>query len=231
MKNWMTRKGVQVSRILAGRSNVFLISFNGTNILIDTSSKRLWGRLNRRLALQNINSVEYLMLTHVHFDHAGNAAQIKRKFGSRVIINSREQSCLERGENPLTGSTVPVIGPLINKLIKYLDIIARFEPCKADDLVDERMELDINGINILILWTPGHTDGSQCIIVDNEIALVGDTMFGVFPGFIMPPFGLDTNRLRGSWKVLFRTGCRLYLPSHGYSRSRETLYRAIVKSE
>jgi glyoxylase-like metal-dependent hydrolase (beta-lactamase superfamily II) len=63
------------------------------------------------------------------------------------------------------------------------------------------------------------------LIVDDEIALVGDCMFGVFKGSAFPPFALDVKQMIISWGKLLNTGCHLYLPSHGTADSRELVQR------
>ena len=50
-------------------------------------------------------------------------------------------------------------------------------------LVDQYFDMKALGFNGYILHTPGHSPGSQSIIIDNEIALAGDSMFGIFPRF------------------------------------------------
>jgi glyoxylase-like metal-dependent hydrolase (beta-lactamase superfamily II) len=100
-----------------------------------------------------------------------------------------------------------------------------FESCPTDLLVEERMDLTGMGFNACILHTPGHTFGSISLIVDDEIALVGDCMFGVFKGSAFPPFALDTRQMINSWGKLLNTGCRIFLPSHGTADSRELVQR------
>ncbi|MBP1668661.1 MAG: Zn-dependent hydrolase, partial [Bacteroidetes bacterium] len=95
-----------------------------------------------------------------------------------------------------------------------------YDPCKADLVIEERFDLNDLGFNAYILHTPGHTPGSISLIVDDEIALVGDCMFGVFRNSAFPPFALDSDQLIESWKKLLDTGCRLFLPSHGAQDSR-----------
>jgi hypothetical protein len=53
------------------------------------------------------------------------------------------------------------------------------------------------------------------LIVDNEIALVGDVMFGVFNWSVFPPFADDVPTLEKSWGKLAKSGCKMYLPGHG----------------
>ena len=58
------------------------------------------------------------------------------------------------------------------------------------------------------------------VIIDNEIALVGDTMFGVFKGFVFLPYAEDVKKVIHSCGILFETGCTLFIPSHGSAKSR-----------
>jgi hypothetical protein len=59
----------------------------------------------------------------------------------------------------------------------------------------------------------------------NEIALVGDAMFGVFKGSVFPPFADDVNQMVASWKLLLATKCNTFLPSHGSTCSRDLLQK------
>jgi len=61
--------------------------------------------------------------------------------------------------------------------------------------------------------------------VDDEIALVGDTLFGVLPRSVWPPFADDPARMVQSWGQLLETPCRLFLPGHGREIGRERLGR------
>ena len=74
-----------------------------------------------------------------------------------------------------------------------------------------------------IMHTPGHTSGSVSVIIDDEIALVGDTMFGIFRSSVFPPFADNIPELIRSWKSLLETECSLFLPSHGREKTREEL--------
>lgn len=93
---------------------------------------------------------------------------------------------------------------------------------KSGIQVDLQMNLEEVGFKeVQLLYTPGHTLGSQSVIVENEIALVGDAMFGCFPGSIFPPFAQDTELLTQSWSHMIDTGCTVFLPSHGTGNTRE----------
>ena len=66
------------------------------------------------------------------------------------------------------------------------------------------------------------------VIVDNEIALVGDAMIGKFPGSIFPPFADNVPVLVSSWGKLLRTGSLLFLPSHGTQNNRRLVEKCYM---
>lgn len=220
MKSWTTKKGTEILRILSGRSNAFLVSLNHINVLIDTGPGRLWRRLKQNLDNHNIKTIDYLILTHTHFDHAGNAARIVREYGAKVIVHKEEAPFLEKGENTVIKGTNPYARLVIKILARTKLAKIRYESCKPDIITDQ--EYDVTGNkSILIIPTPGHSPGSQCVVIDDEIALVGDTMFGIFYRSILPPFADDVFRLNASWGKLLKTNCLLFLPSHGSGNKRK----------
>jgi hydroxyacylglutathione hydrolase len=225
MKAWETGRGTKITRVLAGRSNVFLLSRNGRSILIDTSPGSCWRKLRRSLDRLGIERLEALVLTHSHYDHAGNAARVREKYGSPVIVHRSEGSFLATGESIAPHGTHRLGRLLIDRLGKRFVQNVRCAPCPADVLVDDRLELDGYGFNAYILHTPGHSPGSQSVIVDDEIALVGDAMFGVVPWSVFPPFAADAGQMVASWGKLLATNCRLFLPAHGSENSRRRVSR------
>jgi glyoxylase-like metal-dependent hydrolase (beta-lactamase superfamily II) len=105
MKVWHTKSGYTITNILPGRSNVFLISGNGKNILIDSSPGYKWKKLKDRLTRLNINKLEYLILTHTHYDHAENSTKIKKEYGAKVMVNKLEAEYLDKGVNIMPHGT------------------------------------------------------------------------------------------------------------------------------
>jgi glyoxylase-like metal-dependent hydrolase (beta-lactamase superfamily II) len=229
VKTWYTKSGYKIYRILAGRSNVFLLTGNGKNILIDTSPGYRWNRLRKRLTSLNINKIDYLILTHTHFDHAANAAKIKNEYGAKIIVSRFEAGNFERGENTMISGTVLILRSLVKHIGPLILAKFNYDPCKPDILSDDHFDLRQFGFNGYILHTPGHSPGSQSIIVENEIALAGDSMFGIFPGSVFPPFAQNERELIISWGKLINTGCLMFLPSHGTPNRRGLLIREYQK--
>jgi len=219
MKTWETKNGYKIIRVLAGRSNVFLVSKGDKFILVDTSPAGCWKKLDRRLQRLGVECLDVLVLTHMHYDHAGNAARLQDKYKAKVIVHRTEGSFLARGEAIIPRGTNLLGRLLIDRLGRKLTPRLKCPPCRPDILVDDDLSLADFGFNARIVHTPGHSPGSQSVVVDDEIALVGDAMFGIFPWSVFPPFADDARQMVESWGKLLATGCRLFLPSHGTANS------------
>jgi hydroxyacylglutathione hydrolase len=223
MKTWSTSGKNNIIRVLSGRSNVFLLTNGNTNVLVDTSPGFMWGTLQQRLSKLGIDQIDLLILTHSHFDHAANAARIQKKYRARVIIHESEARYLATGDNILPMGTNNFAKLIVKTFSDKFRSFARYQPCNADVTVASEFSLSGYGFNAILMHTPGHTAGSMSLIIDNEIALVGDTLFGVFPRTVFPPFASDSDQLMTSWEKLLNTTCILFLPSHGTANSRSLL--------
>lgn len=233
MKRWITHSGVEITQVFGGRSNVFLAGRAGRQVLVDTSVGMAGPLLERRLTSLGIvpGGLAALVLTHAHFDHAANAARLQARFRAPVYVQRGEADFLRRGANPLPRGTVFAARLLADWLFAPLKDRFRYPPCEPDQVVDDCFDLAWLGFPAVILPTPGHSPGSQSLILDNEIALVGDALFGVFPGSVWPPFGEDVAQMTASWKKLLDTGCTLFLPSHGRADSRALVEREYKKHD
>lgn len=105
MKTWTTNNGQKIIQVLSGRSNVFLLTNGEKNILIDTSPTRKQKLLLKKLDLLNVKKIDFLVLTHTHYDHASNSEKIKTVFGARVIVHQTEADILSKWMNVVPAGT------------------------------------------------------------------------------------------------------------------------------
>jgi hydroxyacylglutathione hydrolase len=229
MKTWETKSGYKIIQILSGRSNVFLVTDGKKSILVDTSPRYMWKTLEKRLNTLDVNHIDYLILTHTHFDHAENSSRIKEKYTAKVIVHKNEASYLVSGTNIIPEGTNMITRLIVNLLAKRIAPENSYPPCQYDLLVDNVFNFIDLDFNALILHTPGHTTGSMSVIIDNEIALVGDTMFGVFRGSVFPPYANDIKQMINSWGKLLETGCKVFIPGHGSANSRKLVLKDYSK--
>lgn len=227
MKSWTTSNGTEIIRILSGRSNVFVVRNQHFSLIADTSVRFDRRRLYRRiLHLLGPKGPDLVVLTHTHVDHAGNAAFLKGKFAMPIAVHRSEAGFLQDGFSPLPAV---VKGPL--KWLQRLDenrirLFIHTEPVAADILVDDVLDLNNHGIPVMVRHMPGHTNGSMTVIIDQELAIVGDNMVNMTWQRVFPPFCDNVPALLQSWKALLDSHCRLFLPSHGSQITREALERA-----
>lgn len=231
MKKWVTKNGTEIYQVLKGRSNSFLVSKNNKYILIDTSTGSSWNKLNKRLEeIDKYHNLSLtLILTHVHYDHVENSAKIKEMFDTKIIVHRSEANYLSNGKNSLCQGSLFLTKILITLFGNKIISMIKYPPVDYDILVDEKYDLNFLGLNAYLLHTPGHSEGSLSLIVDNEVAIVGDAMFGVFKHSVFPPFANNPKDMIESWGKLLDTGCMTFLPGHGSGNNRELLQRQYGK--
>ena len=100
-----------------------------------------------------------ILLTHGHFDHIGAVKELMAE-DTRLMIHRLDAPML--GDPKLNASA-----GLIRK-----DVTAP----EATDLVKEGDRLEIAGLKVNVLHTPGHTPGSVCYEIEGEL-FTGDTLF------------------------------------------------------
>ena len=226
MKKWTTSNSTEIYQVLNGRINCYLVCNNYGLVLIDCGLTRLAGKLIKNLEKvnQEENTIDYLFLTHAHFDHSESAAQISEKFKARIVIHSSEAINLMQGITNVPKGTNLITRGLINLARKFLDLTVR-----CPDVTIYSNGTLFSSAAMQIIHTPGHSQGSMSLIVDDEVAFVGDALFGVFRNKAIPPFADDVEELVESWGKLLETNCKLFLPGHGSPILRKTLEKEYLK--
>lgn len=101
--------------------------------------------------------IEAVLLTHAHFDHAGNAKKLQDD-GAKIYISELDAP------------------KLLNEQNLSSDFGREFDYLTADYTIVDGQTLNVCGIDIKVIATPGHTDGSVCFLVGNML-FTGDTLF------------------------------------------------------
>jgi hydroxyacylglutathione hydrolase len=106
-------------------------------------------------------SVEAILLTHTHFDHVGAVAPLARHTGAPVYCPELEKGVLA---DIMSYVPWPGFGP--------------FESYDADELVKGGERLALAGLEIDVIFTPGHSPGHVTYSVPAEQAVFsGDVLF------------------------------------------------------
>lgn len=224
IKQWTTAASTEIYQVQKGRINSYLICHKNGKILVDSGLNRLTKKLVRNInsIIAKNDKIDYLVATHTHFDHCQNFSFVSKKFNSKIIVHSSEAFNLLSGQTQIPYGTF-FLSKLFFSIAKLFgNKVVKIPEAEPDILVKEIMAPFGNN-SIPILHTPGHSPGSMCLIIDDEIAIAGDAVFGVFPNRAFPPFADDVPELIESWGTLLETNCKIFLPGHGKPVSRKTL--------
>ncbi len=145
------------------------------------------------------------------------------------MVSIKEKESIEKGFTNLPGGTLFITKPIsiLGKLIGKKRF--GYKPFTADVFVEDKLDLINYNLNIKLIKTEGHSPGSISIIIDNEIAIAGEAMFGVFKNSVLPPYADNPADMINSWKKLLNTGCNIFLPGHGNEIKRELLQKEYDK--
>lgn len=231
MFTWKTTNGFNIKLFKVGITNCYLIRYNKTNILVDSGQKRFRKKIISVLS-KNLeeNTLHYLLLSHTHYDHSQNVKTISEIYNPKIIVHQSEAECLSKGYTPIPDGTMFFTKIVANLGRRFTPKLAAYDKVNADITIDSDYLIE-NNPGLRIIETPGHTKGSVSLIIDNEIAVVGDTMFGHFKRTIMTPFGNDIPTMIESWQKLLETNCRLFLPAHGKAIKKEQLEKELKKEK
>ncbi|MCX5895960.1 MAG: MBL fold metallo-hydrolase [Proteobacteria bacterium] len=151
-----------------GDAAIYLVAFDDKAALIDAGCGRGHGKL-----IQNISryvpaetKIEYLFLTHCHFDHVGGAEAIRGHFGCKIVAHERDAEYLESGDSMVTAA-------------RWYN--AYLEPLPVDYKMSAAEEaFRIGNGEIRALHCPGHSPGSLVCVteVQGKKILFGQDVHG-----------------------------------------------------
>ena len=158
-------------KIDTGIANVFLIQSNEKSLLIDTSAYTKRSLLEEELIKLSIIP-NYIILTHGHGDHAGNAKYFQSKYKSKILAGKGDLDKFITGSNGEFENT-----SIISKILKPF-VVYDFDVLNPDILIDKEFDLREIGFNGKVIPIPGHTPGSLLVFMNDSSAFVGDLIRG-----------------------------------------------------
>lgn len=141
----------------------------------------------------NRKTLEAILLTHGHFDHVGGVKQIAQETGCRVYICPEEL----------------LMPPQFTAGDLYYT-----------DTYSEGDTLELAGLTFRVLHTPGHTQGSVCLLCGDTL-FSGDTLFAGTCGRTDLPGGDHQTILQSLRRLSELEGDHQVLPGHGGSSTLE----------
>ena len=164
-------------------SNCYLLTVGSHAALVDPSANAstLMDAVAQKGAL-----LDYILLTHGHFDHIVSIDTLRQYTDAPVIIHENDAEML--GDS--------------SKNAFYTFFRQERTYCDADRLLNDGESLKIGDETIRVIHTPGHSPGSVCYLCnEGQFMLTGDTLFDEGVGRCDLWKG-DRDRLRDSLKKL-----------------------------
>jgi glyoxylase-like metal-dependent hydrolase (beta-lactamase superfamily II) len=223
-----------VTRLSLGKVNAYLLWGEKGIILVDTGMPGRAGQVERELRRHGAEPghLSLIVLTHVHSDHMGSAAEIRRRSGAPVVIQEQEAEAARRGVSAMPGGATPLGRAVMGLAGKVGGGEGSFEPVEPDYTFAEEYDLMPFGLAAKLFHSPGHSAGSSSLLTEEEgYCFVGDTLFGIWPRRVMPPFADRPDLLPAAWRILLEHGAQYFYPGHGRPFHRERLLRELWRAE
>jgi len=155
--------------------NCYLVRTGDGFVLIDT------GVTNKRSAIEKElesagcqpGNLTVIVLTHGDFDHCGNAAYLRNKFGTRIAMHKDDSEMVERGDMLWNRNKQNILIRIFFRLFFKLSKSDRFKP---DLCIDEGYDFSGYGFDAKVLDIPGHSKGSIGILTASGDLFCGDLL-------------------------------------------------------
>ena len=209
-KGYKTGDMHKVHHIKCKTDNCYIVENGESAILVDTGSALGYDLVLNECKKYNL---KLIVLTHVHFDHAENAARLSREFNVPVAFHKADEELFENYDaQPL--KSYGVVGRVVLGL--SLKVLRETKVEKPENIVyvKEGEDLSSYGIDAKIIELPGHTDGSIGVDVEGQSLLVGDAL----DNWISPATGhlySDIDKLKDSAQKIRALGERKLYYGHG----------------
>ena len=175
---------------------------SGRGVVIDPGDDA--GRILQGIAEHGIH-IDYILLTHGHFDHILAVHDVAEKTGAQVVIHQLDAYRLKAEE-----------------LLAYKPYLRdAYQEKLADIQVQDGDTISFGGLTARFIHTPGHTEGS-CLIEIADCLFTGDTLFRREIGRCDLPGGDYNTMLRSLKKIAQIPGDYAVYPGHeGFSTLQE----------
>lgn len=145
-------------------------------------------------------TVRQIVVTHAHIDHIASALELKRITGAPILYNKADLplAAMMDVQAGWLGVATPQVAP-------------------PDHSPADLEHITIPGIDAQVIHTPGHTEGSLCLLVSAASLLIaGDTLFAGSVGRTDLPGGSHGKLIASiRERLLPLSDDTLVIPGHG----------------
>ena len=177
-------------------TNYWVISAGASRLLVDLGWPGTMGMMRASLGRMGVPLAEirYGLATHYHIDHAGLAQELKQAGVLLLVLD-------------VQAPAIPLMKTWTKPQDQYVDITQHDNVTIS--FAESRSILAQMGISGEILPTPGHSNDSVSLLLDDGSVLTGDLTAPAFIGAEDPAVVL------ASWRLLRERGATRVYPGHG----------------
>lgn len=185
-------------------------------IVIDSS----WYDVSAKFMINYIkeitkNPIKYLILTERHSDHIFGMKYFKDR-GARVIAHKKTKEFLKENKDYPKKLIKILVGRNELDYESAKILFGKIKFCDIDKTISKDTTLNIDGEEIILLTTPGHTDSNICVYIPkSKILFASDTIYSEFT----PTTRFGNVRLRKEWlkslEKLEKLDIDILVPGHG----------------
>jgi len=181
-------------------TNYWVVSAGKSRLLVDLGWPGTLGSMRGRLKQMDIplKEIHFALATHYHIDHAGLAQELKMEGVGLLVMETQV-------------AAIPLMTQFTKPKDHYMDI--SLDGNVTIPFSESRTLLSNMGIPGDILLTPGHSDDSVSLLLDDGSAFTGD----LTP--LEAAFGEAGELVRASWRLLRERGAKRVYPGHGPGRT------------
>lgn len=188
---------------------MYLLREGTSVILIDAVKNESADRFLRKINPDEIQ----IILTHEHIDHIYGVNDLKGKFPCRVLCSKKCGLAIEDFKLNLARYREVILGKYAD--CSDLDINYR---CTADITFEGEYSFEWQGHLFRLRETPGHSEGSVCILYDDNAVFTGDTLLKNDPIITRLPGGARDKYKKYTLPYLQSLSPDIFVyPGHGES--------------
>jgi glyoxylase-like metal-dependent hydrolase (beta-lactamase superfamily II) len=135
---------------------VYLLNFDGHAAFVDAGCGHAIDHLIRNIESCGVipSDIQWILITHCHFDHTGGVKALKDALGCKVIAHALDAPFLETGDNRVTAAT------WYGSTIEPFTVDRKLSAAREDIQIGDRI--------VLALHTPGHSPGSVVYVTESD---------------------------------------------------------------
>lgn len=169
----------KIKTITYGGVNCYLVTMDKGFILIDTGFSKNREDIEREMESAGCKpgTLKLIVLTHGDFDHSGNCAYLREKYGAKIAMNDGDKGMVEKGDlfyNRNVNFLTKILGKLMLLFLRTgLKEDDRFTP---DILIEDGYDLSPFGFDARVIDIPGHSKGSIGVLTNTGELFCGDLL-------------------------------------------------------